>query len=285
MIVQCTNCRSRFKFPEAELTGEGVWLKCGSCKNLFFLENPDYAASSDESIPEGDVDLRADVRDSLDEINKTDLADMEDMADSEGPAGPYKQGMQPKRRKFSPALKGIAAAAALLLVAGILYFVLFPEIGHNILRQAVQYVPFNKELGLTGKEAPPVNTGIDFVNVKEKFVKNWIVGDIMVIQGTAINKSNRPVSLLKIKAKLLDQSGQFIAESSSYAGDIFSEEEILNLTEQEILTKLSFPEGSEYPNKDIAPDASIPFLIVFIKPPAKASEYIVELDNMEDPQK
>ncbi|MEN6464156.1 MAG: DUF3426 domain-containing protein [Syntrophaceae bacterium] len=278
MIVQCTNCRSKFNFPESELTGEGVWLKCGSCKNLFFLENPDYVeqAGTDETIPEDDIDLSADLRD-------TDMADMEE-PDTEGPAGPYKRGMEPKRSKLVPALKGVGIAAALLLVTGVLYFVFFPEIGHNILREAVQYVPFSKELGLTGKEAPPVNTGIDFVNVKEKFVKNWIVGDIMVIQGTAVNKSNKPASLLKIKAKLLDQSGQFIAESSSYAGDIFSEEELLNLTEQEILNKLSFPGGSEYPNKDIAPDASIPFLIVFIKPPSKASEYIVELDKMEEPQ-
>jgi hypothetical protein len=190
-----------------------------------------------------------------------------------------------KRGRLVSVLKGAGIAAAVLLVTGIVYFVIFPGIGKNILRQAAHYVPFSKELGLTGKEAPVVNTGIDFVNVKEKFVKNWIVGDMMVIQGTAVNKSNKPASLLKIKAKLLDQSGQFISESSSYAGDVFTDEELLNLTEQEIVAKLAFPDGSEYPNKDIAPDASIPFLIVFIKPPAKASEYIVELENMEGLQK
>lgn len=264
MIVQCTSCRSKFKFPESELTGEGVWLKCGSCKNLFFLENPDYSepAVPDESIPEAEVDFSEDVGEEPSEEYKADL-------------------QETKRKRLITILKGIGIAAAVLVVTGVVYFVVFPDIGNNLLRQAIQYVPFSKELGLTGEKAPVVNTGIDFLNVKEKFVKNWIVGDMMVIQGTAINKSNKPVSLLKIKAKLLDQSGQFIAESSSFAGDIFTDEELLNLTEQEILSKLSFPGGSEYPNKEIAPDASIPFLIVFIKPPAKASEYIVELENME----
>lgn len=266
MIVQCTKCRSKFKFPESELTGEGVWLRCGSCKNLFFLENPDYTMpeAPEESIPETEIDFSVDV-----------------LEEDSGPD----ESVEEKRGKLVPALKWIGTAAAVLIVTGVVYFVIFPDIGNNLLRQAVQYVPFSKELGLTGDKAPVVNTGIDFINVKEKFIKNWIVGDMMIIQGTAVNKSNRPASLLKIKAKLLDQSGQFIAESSSYAGDIFTEEELLNLTEQEILSKLAFPGGSEYPNKDIEPEASIPFLIVFIKPPSKASEYIVELENMEGLQK
>lgn len=266
MIVECTKCRSKFNFPESELTGEGVWLRCGSCRNLFFLENPDYTqqADPDESIPEDEIDFSED--------------DMEEPSDLSEPG-------EEKPKRLIPVLKGIGIAAAVLLVTGVVYFVLFPDIGNNLLRQAVQWVPFSKELGLTGEKAPVVNTGIDFINVKEKFVKNWIVGDMMVIQGTAVNKSNKPASLLKIKAKLLDQSGQFIAESSSFAGDIFTDEELLNLTEQEIISKLAFPGGSEYPNKDIAPEASIPFLIVFIKPPSRASEYIVELDNIEGSQK
>jgi len=266
MIVECTKCRSRFKFPESELTGEGVWLKCGSCNNLFFLENPDFPVeAADEIIPEDEIDLSADV--------------MEKTIDKSAPK------RQAGRRRLVPVLQGVGIVAAVLLVTGVVYFVFFPDIGRNILRQALQWVPFSKELGLTGKEAPVVNTGIDFINVKEKFVKNWIVGDMMVIQGTAVNKSNKLASLLKVKAKLLDQSGQFIAESSSFAGDIFTDEELLNLTEQEITGKLAFPGGSEYPNKDIAPESSIPFQIVFIKPPPKASEYIVELENMEGLQK
>lgn len=266
MIVQCTECRSKFNFPESELTGEGVWLKCGTCKNLFFLTNPDcLEAVPEEDIPEDEIDF-SDDGDAMEEPSDLDGAEEEEV----------------RRRRLSPVLKGVGIAAAVLLATSVLYFVIFPDIGNNILREAVKYVPFSKELGLTGRVAPPVNTGIDFINVKEKFLKNWIVGDIMVIQGTAVNKSNKPASLLKVKAKLLDSSGQFIAESSSYAGDIFTEDELLNLTEQEILSKLSFPGGSEYPNKDIAPEGSIPFLIVFIKPPPTASEYIVELDNMDE---
>lgn len=272
MIVQCTKCHTKFSFPETELEGEGVWLKCGSCGNLFFQENPDHIEppsqpSKEDILAEDDAQLRADLAEIRAELS-----------------GPYKRGMEPKRGKLLPALKWGGIAAAMLLAAGVVYFVVFPDVGHNLLNEAMKHVPFSKELGLKGKDASPVNTGIDFMNVREKFVKNWIVGDIMVIQGTAVNKSNKPVSMLKIKARLLDQAGQFIAESSSYAGDIFTEEELLNLTEQEIVGKLSLAAGSEYPNKDIAPDASIPFLIVFIKPPPKASEYIVELDNMETPK-
>jgi len=266
MIVQCSKCQAKFRFPETELSGEGVWLKCGACRNLFFLENPDFT-----------------------ELNKTaplpEEAEVRSGAKPQGQPGFSKPKPPPARKKTERGklpgiLKGVGIALAILIATGTLYYFFYPG-ADEVFRDAAQSLPFARHLGLADREPAAAAPSIDFLNVRERFVNNWILGDLMVIQGIAVNKTDRPASRLKIKAKLLDQAGQFIAESSSFAGDICSEEELLNLTEQEILARLANWEGSDHPNKDIAPDGSIPFQIVFIRPPAKASEYIVELDSMQ----
>lgn len=283
MLVQCTKCRSKFKFPDSELTGEGVWLKCGSCKNVFFLGNPDFVPLKAETVTSGDgLAERGEAPPDIDNLDshfeESKIMEGFDELAAEGEAARSEPG---GRGKLVSALKAAGGVIAVLLVVSGIYYYFFPDVTERLLRRAAPYIPFSKQLGLAGPEAPIPAPSIDFLNVKETFVKNWVLGDIMVIQGVAVNKMDGPASQLKIRAKLLDPSGQFIAEASSYAGAVFSEDELMNLTEQEIMGKLSKPEGAEFPNRDIAPEASIPFSVIFIKPPARASEYIVELESME----
>ncbi|MBA4391882.1 MAG: hypothetical protein C0399_13235, partial [Syntrophus sp. (in: bacteria)] len=40
MIVHCKNCGTKFRFDETLIEGEGIWVRCNQCKNLFFLDNP-----------------------------------------------------------------------------------------------------------------------------------------------------------------------------------------------------------------------------------------------------
>ncbi len=40
MIVQCKECKTKYRFDESLMDGEGVWVRCSRCKALFFLEKP-----------------------------------------------------------------------------------------------------------------------------------------------------------------------------------------------------------------------------------------------------
>jgi predicted Zn finger-like uncharacterized protein len=40
MIVQCKKCRTKYRFDESLIDGEGVWTRCSRCKVLFFLDKP-----------------------------------------------------------------------------------------------------------------------------------------------------------------------------------------------------------------------------------------------------
>lgn len=42
MIIQCTSCGAKFRFDENLIEGEGAWMRCSQCMNVFFLDNPSH---------------------------------------------------------------------------------------------------------------------------------------------------------------------------------------------------------------------------------------------------
>ena len=46
MVAQCKNCQTKFKFDETLIEGEGIWVRCSQCKNVFFVDNPSEAGKT-----------------------------------------------------------------------------------------------------------------------------------------------------------------------------------------------------------------------------------------------
>ncbi|OPY13559.1 MAG: hypothetical protein A4E66_00722 [Syntrophus sp. PtaB.Bin001] len=40
MIIQCIKCSTKFRFDESLMEGDGVWVRCSRCQEVFFQENP-----------------------------------------------------------------------------------------------------------------------------------------------------------------------------------------------------------------------------------------------------
>ncbi len=55
MIIQCRKCETRFRFDEKLIEGDGVWVRCSRCQNVFFEERPAgdvlSSAPADPEIP------------------------------------------------------------------------------------------------------------------------------------------------------------------------------------------------------------------------------------------
>jgi predicted Zn finger-like uncharacterized protein len=49
MIIQCRKCDTRFRFDDALVEGEGVWVRCSRCQHVFFQERS--AAAAGETPP------------------------------------------------------------------------------------------------------------------------------------------------------------------------------------------------------------------------------------------
>jgi predicted Zn finger-like uncharacterized protein len=50
MIIQCRKCETRFRFDDALMEGDGVWVRCSRCQHVFFEDNP--AAEKPAAPPE-----------------------------------------------------------------------------------------------------------------------------------------------------------------------------------------------------------------------------------------
>ncbi len=53
MIIQCRKCETRFRFDESLIEGDGVWVRCSRCQNVFFEERP--AGETPSSAATGEI--------------------------------------------------------------------------------------------------------------------------------------------------------------------------------------------------------------------------------------
>jgi len=51
MIIQCKQCRTKFRFDDAQIVGDGLWMRCSRCQHVFFQDNPKKTTAAAD-IPE-----------------------------------------------------------------------------------------------------------------------------------------------------------------------------------------------------------------------------------------
>lgn len=286
MIIQCETCKAKFRFDEAKIEGDGIWVRCSRCRNVFFLDNPvieSVEALADEIGHEEDMDNLGKI---LDEIAESE----EDRLSEEIAEEPYihegveRESVRDKKRRvlWSP-LELVVYVVVVLIVTGGVYFWLFPDLGIKIVDRISTLPVLERFLQSTEKETEVhiAKSEIDLVEIEEKYIKNWIIGDLLVIEGIAVNTNSYPVSKIKLRGKVLDSSGKKIAEEEAYCGNIINEEELSNLTEIEIKHELSNPYGGSFPNNDVPYGGKIPFMLVFSGTVKDVSEFTVELAGVE----
>ena len=260
MIIQCSKCGTRFRFDETLVRGEGVWVRCSRCENVFFQENP--SAPRRAELAEGEAAV-LDVGQVTEGIPGGGAA-----SENENVAGP------PGRSKGILKKTAVAVFLLLLVLGGVVWFM--PE----VLTAALPGCSYIARYFGVGPPEHPTGPAIDLVDVRDRYIKNWLAGDMMVIDGMAVNKDDHPVSNLRVKATLLDSEGRVVAEVHSYCGNTLTDEDLAKLTVNGIMEKLSAT-GSDAPNLGIAPGGRIPFTAVFVDPPKTAVEYIVEVETAE----
>ena len=104
-------------------------------------------------------------------------------------------------------------------------------------------------------------------DVRYRRINNYILGQIGVLEGTAMNRAEFPLARIQVKGEIVDAYSVVLGERSSYAGNILTDEELTNLSEEEIIMKLLQPEGLKNSNDKIMPNGQIPFMIVFPNEP------------------
>jgi len=295
MIIQCRQCRTKFKFDDAFMQGSGVWLRCSRCGHVYFQENP--LMKPETELPSGppkpveepvqarksaelstnpaslgnqdadgfrSPDKVMETKKSLDdEINLYTEEKPEESISRENKEVAQKESASPKS---SARIWKIAvwSVFVILIIPAVIYFFIFPEFGEQIIKNVLVSVGISEPV----KPEIVISQAVKLQDVRHRIINNYILGQIGVVEGNAINRADYPISRIQVKAEILDAYSVVLGEHTSYAGNILTDEELTNLSEEEILVKLSQPEGLNNSNDKIMPNGQIPFMIVFSREPA-----------------
>ena len=295
MIIQCKQCRTKFKFDDALMQGSGVWLRCSRCGHVYFQENPLMKPESDlpsgpvtpveESIPvEKSPELPdqspsvvyrdADSFHSLDKVmeakkylNEEINLDIEKTPE-ESISGENEEVEQKESSSTKSSGKiwkiAVWSILVILIIPAIIYFFVFPQYGEQIIKNVLVSVGISEP----PHPAVAISQVVRLQDVRHRLINNYILGQIGVVEGTAVNRADYPISRILINGEILDAYSVVLGEHTSYAGNILTDEELTNLSEEEILLKLSQPQGLNNSDDKIMPNGQIPFMIVFSHEPA-----------------
>jgi predicted Zn finger-like uncharacterized protein len=154
------------------------------------------------------------------------------------------------------------AVLVIAVIPVVIYFFIFPQLGDRFIKIA------NKYIGEQEPVRPEVVIGqVKLQDIRQRMLNNYVLGQIRIMEGTAVNQADYPISRIVIKGAIVDAFAVVLGERTSYAGNVLTDDELTNLPEEEILRKLSQPEGRNNSNDKISPNGQIPFMIVFTREP------------------
>lgn len=112
--------------------------------------------------------------------------------------------------------------------------------------------------------------------VKTDFFESKTLEKVFVVKGNVVNGYRVPKSFIKIKATIRSKDNKVLSTKLVFAGNVFSQSEIKELTYPEIEKGLNNKMGKSMMNVDIPPGKSLPFMVIFDKVPQEAANIEVE---------
>ena len=262
MEIQCKSCKTRYNFDETLVTGDGIWVRCSRCQNVFFQA----------SLPE--VEISADKEKGWDDTQVVPVREEPDY--EEALQDELQDDVLPEPQKKSSRRTWILAAVLTVLLACLAALFLYPPVGDLVLKQISDVFPAAGGL-LSGPPEiqPPGPAQVKLVDLKQRFVENAIMGKMRIVEGMAANASSEPMTRIKVRAELYDVLGTPVRQSASYCGNLLTDQELKTATEEQIARKLSTPHGTEVSNDRITPKGMIPFMIIFLREPPGVTKALV----------
>jgi len=145
------------------------------------------------------------------------------------------------------------------------YLWMYPEVGYQTIEWMHSNFPMMDQLlGIEKAQKQDIITDqVEFVNVRQRFVKNESLGNLRVIEGEVVNQAAFPIAKIRVIGELFGANEALLAARISYCGNILPDETLERLREEEIRSALSVSSGGNLSDNKILPRGQIPFMIVF----------------------
>ena len=296
MIVECEKCKSQFNVDEGVLKEDGSKVRCSVCKNIFIVypkgvlgaeSTPDLTIDDDmeETValdsPPRLKDRKSAGRDqSAIPMVALDRLTLEDDLDGESEMLMEKEkSFQPPQVPRKHAKSGRSSALTIFLIV---IFLLF-----GVVAAGYFFFPgLIPGLGPTAKSVvkkPEVpDAGIDKLRIQAQtietyYIKSVSAGELFIVKGNINNNYPTARGKILLQVSIFDEQNKIILKKDAYAGNVFSDEELKNMTVEQIDTAMKNVAGKDNKNLKIEPGATIPFMVIFNNLPENAKDLSPEL--------
>lgn len=279
MIIQCENCRAKFRLDDSKIPQKGRKVRCSKCQQVFFVCREPSPELVPQAVPEADSKrqdswevptplaqeppIPPEPEPAFEPTVRIDLAAQEEPSfrDEEEPLRRSSPApVAPRRSLMRPLLAAsgiVASLAVVILVLARLGFLpfLFPQ----------------------PEEPPTARLIIDQAQLQGKWEKNAQVPRIFVITGTVQNKGEKTKAFIKVRGLLLDKAGRTVKEVWAYCGNSIPLEDLRIKAPSEIQNTMRNREGQHGANKQVPAGARIPFTLVFFEVPEGVETFGAEV--------
>ena len=329
MIIECEECRAKFRLDEGLLREEGSRVRCSRCKRVFIAYSPGMAP--DEGEP--DLILEEDLEDTaalespptlnpmeaetIEEVMQADFDKAFEEAVETGTMRAVPKDRMARGKEKAPAKKGASRAdrrktkasgtdaedemteevpealeAEEMIAPGKMKeprLRLFPIVlaiivlllggAAAIFLFAPQFIPDSLSFLKPARQEEIKDLGVlrlAFKAVSGSFIESPKAGQLFVVKGMVTNNYPQSRSFILVKGSVLDDKGQVVKTKLAYAGNLFTEKQLKELSSEEINQGLRDRLGKGKMNVNIQPQAAVPFMVVFEGLPDNLSEFTVE---------
>jgi len=247
MIVTCESCGTKFRLNDERIKKSQTRVRCSHCGHIFMVDK--------ETVPVSDTITGFEMPQGLN-----------DSPDSTPYSSPYAGAAGRSFKLSGRTRKFLGVALTLMLLAGAAFWFF-------------QSRPFTSLLQRSQPTAVPSAEGqiaqvVVHSEVKSLFLENSHTGQIFVIQGEVTNESAQPVSFVLVEGKLYTENNQVARSQRCYCGNMISQADLKRLDMTDIQNLMMNREGTKLSNVQVAPQARVPFMVVFHNLP--------DLDQLKD---
>ncbi len=129
------------------------------------------------------------------------------------------------------------------------------------------------------------NPAIDDIileNVKQYFIQNEKEGNLLVVEGYAINEGQSAKRNITLEATLYDANNNPLLSKTTLAGNMLSQFQLQLLPLSEMVTRLENPAGISANNSSVSQGQRTPFMLIFQNVPIESEEFSVEIVGASD---
>lgn len=269
MIIKCIKCETSFHFEDQLMAGEGVWVRCGRCAQVFFQDNPDY--EEEDRLPSRVEEIRGLVGAAAEDaaLISKEFDDLEALTVEESAS---ELGGEPSKAVARGQATKIAAVGRFFaylflafslgsLLAGA-YLWAFPEARQQAGNFLALYFPLPEDFTKGQKTTDPAIGQVLLQDVRQHFTNNWLLGNLWVVEGAAVNTGRYALTRVQVQGRLYDNGGNILTERLSFCGNLLTDAELSSMTEEDIMQRLTQPPDSSLSLSRLSPGGQLPFMIV-----------------------